>query len=211
MKNRIGPKQLALNAQQQRFVREYLIDLSIKRAALRAGYNPTNAIKVGSALMAMPQIKEAVAEAQQYRAKEFGISQDRVLAELAKIGFANLKDILSEDEEGNTGVNLKDLSRDDTAPIQELQVSTIKGKNHTKVTRIKLSDKITALINIGKHIGMFKDQVQVTGTLSLEKLIEQSFVPSSPQKIEFTPQTPPDVIVDVDSVPLQIEQQKEVA
>ena len=43
-----------------RFIDEYMIDLSKKNAAIRAGYSPATAKEIGSSLYARPKIREKV-------------------------------------------------------------------------------------------------------------------------------------------------------
>ena len=82
-----------LNSKQQRFVEEYLIDLNATQAAIRAGYSPKTANVIGSENLAKPEISNAISRAMAERSRRTGISQDRVVQELAKIAFVNITDI----------------------------------------------------------------------------------------------------------------------
>ena len=53
-----------LTIRQKRYVREYLIDMSSEKAAIRAGYSEKTANEQGSRLLANVSISEAIAEAQ---------------------------------------------------------------------------------------------------------------------------------------------------
>lgn len=50
-----------------------------------------------------------------------------------------------------------------------------------KVTKngieVKMHDQMNALIQVGRHLGMFKDKVEITGTLTLEALVLESIKP----------------------------------
>lgn len=47
-------------------------------------------------------------------------------------------------------------------------------ENHKMAREVgELAASNKALESIGKHLGMFKDKVEITGTLSVEKLLEQ--------------------------------------
>lgn len=50
-----------------------------------------------------------------------------------------------------------------------------------KVTKdgieVKMHDQAAALLNVGRHLGMFKDKVEITGTLTLEALVLESIKP----------------------------------
>lgn len=175
-KSEFTPLGAGLTPQQYRFVEEYLLDpkASITNAAIRAGYAISSAAQSGSRLMAKQQVKDAIAAAQNARADRLGITQDRVLQELALIAFANLKDIISVNAEGDTTVDLEGMSRNVAAALGEVSISTKGGKNKTKTAKIRLSDKIGALEKLGKHLGMFRDKVEHTGTLTLEQLVLES-------------------------------------
>jgi phage terminase small subunit len=82
---------MALNARQARFVQEYLVDLIATRAAIRAGYSPKTAEQQGNRLLGIAKVASAIASAQAKRGARTEITQDRVLAELAKLGFYDIR------------------------------------------------------------------------------------------------------------------------
>ena len=82
-----------MNSKQQRFVEEYLIDLNATQAAILAGYSPKTANVIGCENLSKPEISNAISRAMAERSRRTGISQDRVVQELAKIAFVNITDI----------------------------------------------------------------------------------------------------------------------
>ena len=88
-KHKEGDK-LKLTYKEQRFVEEYLFDLNQTQAAIRAGYAPSSADKQGSRLMKKKNITDAISAAMAERSRRTGISQDRIINELAKVAFANM-------------------------------------------------------------------------------------------------------------------------
>lgn len=98
-----------LTPKQQCFVDEYLIDLNATQAAIRAGYSPKTAAVQASRLLANAKVSAAVACAMAERSKRTGITQDRVLMELAKVAFIKLTDII--DEEGRIKPEATDEDR----------------------------------------------------------------------------------------------------
>lgn len=142
---------MALTARQARFVAEYLIDLNATQAAIRAGYSERTAKSQGQRLLTDVDVAEAIQAAQAKRATRTQISQDRVLSELARIGFADLRKAV--DWSGGT-VTLKDSTAiDDDTALALSEVS--QGPNGIK---IKLHDKIAALDKLARHLGMFKGE-----------------------------------------------------
>jgi hypothetical protein len=79
-----------LTPKEARFVEEYLVDLNGTAAAARAGYAAASANRTAYELLQRPAVAEALAAAQQALSERTGITQERVVEELAKIGFADM-------------------------------------------------------------------------------------------------------------------------
>lgn len=159
---------MALTPKQERFVAEYLIDLNATQAAIRAGYSVKTAPEQASRLLMNVKVAEAVQMAMKAREQRTEITQDRVLKELAKLGFANMQDYMSVTQEGEPFADLSKLTRDQAAAITEFTVEDFtegRGDDARDVRRVKfkLADKRAALVDIGKHLGMFKDKLELTG------------------------------------------------
>lgn len=188
-----------LTAKQATFVREYLVDLNGKQAAIRAGYSPKTAEAQASRLLTYAKVSKAVAAAQAERAKRTEIDADRVIAELAKIGFSDIRkvakwasnvavaapdertvdEILESGELRTAVVNIVELidseSIDDetAAAISEISMSD-KG-----TLKVKLHDKRAALVDLARHLGLFKDgpQINVNVAPSLAHFYGQAIEP----------------------------------
>lgn len=116
---------------------------------------------IASKMASQPAVANRIAEIQAQLTVRTSITAQRVLEELAKIGFANYSDFLTVDEDGRTNVDVSKLSKDQMAAIAEMQIDTSPdGKQRIKV---KLHDKRAALMDIGKHLGMFRDKIEVSG------------------------------------------------
>lgn len=145
-----------MTKKQKRFVEEYLIDLNATQAAIRAGYSPGTAQEQSSRLLSNVMIKTAVAKAMAERSKRTGINQDRVLQELARIGFARITDVMDP----TTAKIKEDASDDDLACIQSVK---IKPNEWGTEREVKLCDKKAALELIGRHLGMWNDKLDIKG------------------------------------------------
>lgn len=153
---------MALTKKQKVFVEEYLIDLNATQAAIRAGYSPDTAQEQSSRLLSNVMVKAAVDKAMAERSRRTGVNADRVLLELAKIGFANITDVVDVD----TAKIREDAKEEDLACIQSIK---IKPTEYGTEREIKMYDKKAALVDIGKHLGMFKDKLELSGSLENEK------------------------------------------
>lgn len=83
-----------------------------------------------------------------------------VLRELALLGFANPGDYF---DWGPTGVKLK--AKADLTPDQQKAVAEVSETKTEKggTVRLKLCDKRAALVDVGRHLGMFKELHELTG------------------------------------------------
>lgn len=154
-----------MTKKQKRFVEEYLIDLNATQAAIRAGYSPDTAGSIGAENLKKPEIKSRIDKAMAERSRRTGINQDRVLQELARIGFAKITDVVDPE----TAEIRTDASDDDLACIQSIK---IKPNEFGTEREVKLYDKKAALVDLGKHLGLFKDKVELTGDMDLNITID---------------------------------------
>jgi len=159
---------MALTPKQQLFVKEYLVDLNATQAAIRAGYSKKTARQIGEQNLSKLDIAAEIKKAMDERGKRVEITADRVLQELAKLGFSNMADYVRTQDDGSAYVDLSDLTRDQFAAISEIQVDEYtegRGEEARNVKRvkIKLSDKKSSLELLGKHLKLFTDKIEATG------------------------------------------------
>lgn len=161
---------MAINEKQKRFVDEYLIDLNATQAAIRAGYSAKTAEQIGHQLLKKTSVREHLSTRQNEIAESTEITPEMVVKELAKIGFANIRKAVKwspvlgmVEHDGNViltnGVQLVDSDEldDDTAAAVAEVSQTAQG------IKIKFHDKRAALVDIGRHLGMFTDKVNLGG------------------------------------------------
>lgn len=152
-----------MTKKQKRFAEEYLIDLNATQAAIRAGYSPDTAKEIGCENLTKPNIRACVDREMAERSKRTGVNADRVVRELAKIAFVNAADVINAKD----ATLRNDASEDDTAAIQSVKVKTFGDDGLER--EIKMADKLKALELLGKHLGMFKDKLELSGGLDSEK------------------------------------------
>lgn len=83
-----------LNAKQQRFVQEYLVDLNATQAAIRAGYSVRNAGVTGNTLKRNKLILAAIEAAQEKLGESLNITQAMVLQRYWMIATANPNELV---------------------------------------------------------------------------------------------------------------------
>jgi phage terminase small subunit len=141
-----------VNARQQRFCEEYLIDLNATQAAIRAGYSSASAGELGCALLKNVKVRARIDAELAERSRRTGVTADRVVRELARVAFADITDVVDVDR----ATLRPNADRDDTAVIASVKVK--EGDDFTE-REIKMCDKLRALELLGKHMGMFTDKV----------------------------------------------------
>lgn len=165
------------SALRRRLCEEYLVDRIATNAARRAGYKESS-IKNAGVFLAQPDCKAYVDYLMNLATKKTRVTVERILEEYAKLAFHDVRKLY--DDEGNL-IPVPQLGDDEAGAVAGIEVSTMttgavqgaKGKGEalskTKTTKIRLTDKKAALDSLAKHIGMFKDQVDVnhTGNVTL--------------------------------------------
>lgn len=151
-----------LNERQKRFCSEYIIDLNGTQAAIRAGYSPKTANRIASENLSKPDIQNVIDKLINDREKRTNITQEFVLNELMKIATADGTDFAIV-KKGNR-VSL--IPTEDLSPEKRAAIASIKkGKDGIEV---KSYDKLKALELLGRHLGMFKDEVHLTGDMGVQ-------------------------------------------
>lgn len=162
---------MALTPKQERFVQEYLIDLNATQAAIRAGYSQRTASSIGEENLRKPEISAAIQAAKEARSERTHITQDRVLQELARIAFFDLRKLYRED--GSLKA-MHELDDEAAAVLAGVDVVETKGNaamggedglRHVPefVKKVKIPDKVAALGLAMRHLGMLRDKVEHTG------------------------------------------------
>lgn len=153
-----------MTQKQKRFVDEYLIDLNATQAAIRAGYSTESARSIGSALLKKPEVRARIDKAMAERSKRTGVNQDRIIRELARVAFLNASNVIDTKD----ATVLADAMDDDTAAIASVKVKQTFGDYESIEREVKFADKLKALELLGRHQGMFTDNVNLTGATPVQ-------------------------------------------
>lgn len=162
-----------INAQQQQFVDHYLKTLDVAAAALKAGYSPKTAAAIGSALLGKPEIQKVIQDAMTARAERTNITVDRVLEELAVVGFSSL-DQFDIDDYGNVSVK-EGVSREAIRSVAKLKKKITFNADGSKTitTDIGLWDKPAGLRMMGQHLVMFTEKHEHLHKVSHEDQLDE--------------------------------------
>lgn len=179
-----------LNKKQKLFAKEYLVDLNASAAAERAGYSKKTAGAIGHKLLKITQIQSAISGAMIDREKNTGVTADRIVLELAKVAFADIKHYVVVDEGGGIKIKLfSDMPDGASGAIKAIKenraIKEDADGNQVTVydkTTYEMHDKMKALELLGRHLGMFKDKVEHSGTVNLAQIFLGE--PSEPDEAE---------------------------
>lgn len=144
------------------FVREYLVDLNGTQAAIRAGYAPKSAGQTADDLLRIPQVAAEVAEAMAKRAVRTEITQDRVIKEVARIAFLDIRKLFDANGAMKPIHDIDDETAAALASIECLEVGE-EGVAVGVLKKLKLTDKKGALELLMRHMGMLNDKLKVGG------------------------------------------------
>lgn len=157
---------MKLTEKQKRFADEYLIDLNATQAAIRAGYSSKWAGTNADKLLKNTKIRAYIDKRMAEHSRRTGVTQERIIRELARIGFLDPTGLVNMD----TAELLDDAAADDRAAISSVKVKTVPTQDGPIVEReIRFADKIRALELLGKRFGMWidKQQVDVQGAVQI--------------------------------------------
>lgn len=159
---------MALTPKQEAFVQEYLIDLNATQAATRAGYSARTANEQGARLLANVSVRLRLQEAMKEREQRTHITQDRVLQELARLAFSDLRKAFNDDG----SLKMPSEWDDDTAAVMAGvdTTTTSTGGDETSLSmttkKVKVFDKGAALALAMRHLGMLNDKLQVSANVT---------------------------------------------
>ncbi len=162
-----------MTPKRERFVEEYLVDLNATQAAIRAGYSAKTACSIGEEILRFPEVQARLTQRMQERAERTEITQDRVLKELGRLAFLDIRKAF--DATGNLKP-VHELDDETAAAIAGLEVSEITAGEVTigNLKKIKLSDKKGALELIGRHLRMWNDKLDLNNNITVADSIRRA-------------------------------------
>ena len=165
-----------LNAKQEAFCREYIIDLNATQAAIRAVYSERTAQEQSSRLLSNVIVSDRVAELMRDRSSRVRIDADYVLNRLAEIDQMDVADILTED---GSLKPIKDWPKVWRTTLSGLDVMRVfnseEATTESVLKKIKWPDKVKNLELLGKHVNVnaFAEKKQDGGNEDLAESISK--------------------------------------
>ena len=169
----LGATASDLNERQRRFVAEYLVDPKAGPAARRAGYSSKTAETCGSRLLRNPKVRAAVDAGLAKRLAKTGLQAERLDAELARITFADLGQAFGPDGDLLPMSEIPEDLRRALAGVDIEQRITDDGKTTVRTKRVKLPDKVAAIVTAYKRIGAFSNEGSALAQIGQDSLTAQ--------------------------------------
>lgn len=149
------------NVRHEKFAQGIFKGLPASTAYTNAGYKFSE--PHASRLARDGKVRARVEELQGRVAQKVEISVERVLAELAKVGFTDMTHYMTIREDGQAVLDFSKIPPGGTAAIGSIEQEVIMVGDPNDAmpiqkTKFKLHDKLKALEMIGKHLKMFVDR-----------------------------------------------------
>jgi len=117
------------------------VDVNATQGAIRAGYIQKTAQEQSSRLLSNVMVSKAIVKGKQPLAEKVGVTAKKVIAEMARIGFANMHDYLDLSDPENPTIDLSKITPEQASVIAETRVER---KGLQRRVTIKLHDKLNA-------------------------------------------------------------------
>ncbi|WP_028589436.1 terminase small subunit [Paenibacillus massiliensis] len=129
---------------QETFIREYMVDLNATQAAIRAGYSPKTASEQGSRLLSNVKVRARIDELISARKEKLELDAEWVLNRLMQVANQSMKaePVMKWDYESRSMVETGEYTFDSSGANKALEL-------------------------IGKHLAMFKDKVEHSGSVGV--------------------------------------------
>lgn len=149
-----------MTEQRKRFADKYFETLNATKSAIYAGYSEQSATSQGSQLLNEPDVQEYLQAIRLEYQNKSGITKERLLEEYAKIAFFDIREIYDVDGGLIHVKQLDDKSAGAIASIKSTEEWGEDDEGRKIITgtnkEVKIFDKIRALQDLGKHLGLFE-------------------------------------------------------
>lgn len=153
----IGEEQIKLSERELLFCEHYLADSNrnATQAALSAGYSKKTARNIANQNLAKLHIKKYLDFKTKPMLEKLGVTQERIIAEFASIGFSNITHFLNDDYSMKT---VDELDPRSTGAISQIKVKIEKSEHggEDKTIEFKVWDKVKALTELAEISGLKK-------------------------------------------------------
>jgi phage terminase small subunit len=145
---------------QRRFSEEYIIDFNGTQAAIRAGYSKNGAGQAAAKCLDNSEVQSLIAELVKKQSDRTGVEADKVVNELSKIAFSDVRSLFNEEGDPLTAKELSDKISGAVSSIKITETDqTVKSYNRVtkRVYEYKFWDKLEALTTLLRRLDSGKE------------------------------------------------------
>lgn len=155
-----------LTDKQERFCREYIIDLNGAQAAIRAGYAEDSARVTASRLLSNDNLTDRIAELKAQRSEKLSIDASYVLQRHVEIDQMDVLDILDDDGSMRPVREWPKVWRQYLSGMDVAELFEGSGDAKQQIgllKKIKWPDKVKNLELLGKHVDVqaYKEKMDI--------------------------------------------------
>jgi phage terminase small subunit len=157
------------------FAQRYVTHGNATAAAIDAGYSPDTAAQQGSRLLRDAKVRRRVHELQQEAIARNGLNRDRIIQELAAVGFSDPTELFCDGPDGVMQIRpVEEWSPAARRAIKGIKTKFFPAKKDRDgneyegehyVLEFAFWDKTSALVKLGENLGMFAKTVKVKHSL----------------------------------------------
>jgi phage terminase small subunit len=166
------------------FIEAYLVSKNITKAAIAAGCKERSAHAVGWKWFNKTEIRAEIDARLASTLDRYAVTGDRIIRELALIGFGSIDDFVAVQDDGSLVVDFGTATREQMASLKSVEIDerTIDGAaSGVRRIKISMSDKRQALMDLAKiarmmpadrheHSGSIEHVVRPEHTIDIESM-----------------------------------------
>ena len=173
---------MANSSRLKKAISNYIKHPNWTKALEDAGYSRSTAVKRHTEMWrkAEPEIRKRQAKV----AERADLSAEYIIKKYMDLLETDLTKFICKDESGNPYYDFTEATEEDFRVVQELTVDQMqqgRGDDAVPVKRVRIKeyDKLRILEALGKHLGMFTDNVKIKGDISLAERIRAARGPAN--------------------------------
>jgi len=155
-----------------KFADKYFETLNASQSAIYAGFSEDTSRQIGYNLLQREDVQGYIENLRLEQQSKHGVTKDRLIEEYAKIAFFDIREVF--DVDGGL-INIKQLDDKSAGAIASIKSSEEWGEDDNgdktivgTLKEVKVFDKIRALQDLGKHLGLFeKDNDQKKANIQI--------------------------------------------
>lgn len=167
-----------MTEQVRRFCDRYFETLNGTQSAIYAGFSEHTARVQASQMLATDEVEEYLTVLRNDLAEKTSVSQQKVLNEIAKIAFSDIRNFYQEDNNLKPIIDLDDNEAAALSSVKSFEeripgTDIVAGYNK----EIKLYDKLGGLEKLARILGMYKEdneQARSKNEIDLSKLSDEA-------------------------------------